>query len=79
MILFDDFTPWTFFVDLGIISLLFLIGKICRAKIKFLQQLFIPTSLIAGALGLAFGPNGLGWIPLSDQMGTYAAISIFFN
>ena len=76
MTLFENFTPWTFFVDLGIISLLFLVGKLCRAKIKFLQELFIPTSLIAGVLGLTFGPNGLGWLPLSDQTGTYAAILI---
>lgn len=33
-------------------------------------------SLIAGLLGLAFGPNGLGWIPLSNDLGTYAAILI---
>ena len=32
--------------------------------------------MIAGLLGLAFGPNGLGWIPLSNDLGTYAAILI---
>ena len=38
--------------------------------------MFIPPSLIAGLLGLAFGPNGLGWLPFSNELGTYAAILI---
>ena len=70
------FTPWTLFTDLGFVSILLLIGKIIRVKVKFIQQLFIPPSLIAGLLGLTFGPNGLGWIPLSSEIGTYAAILI---
>lgn len=76
MILFENFTPWAFFVDLGLISLLLLVGQILRAKVQLIQQLFIPPSLIAGLLGLAFGPNGLGWLPFSNELGTYAAILI---
>ena len=76
MIDLTQFTPWTFFTDLGIISILMLIGKVIRVKVKLIQQLFIPPSLIAGLLGLAFGPNGTGWIPLSDELGTYSAILI---
>ena len=47
-----------------------------RVYLKFIQKLFIPPSLIAGLLGLTLGPNGLGWIPFSDNLGTYAAIFI---
>lgn len=72
----DVFTPWVLLTDLGIISALILVGKFIRVKVKFIQQLFIPPSLIAGVLGLAFGPNGLGWLPLSGSMGTYAAVLI---
>lgn len=72
----SEFTPWTFFVDMGLISFLMLIGKIARVKIKLIQKLFIPPSLIAGILGLAFGPNGLGWLPFSGNLGTYSAILI---
>lgn len=72
----SEFTPWTFFVDMGLISFLMLIGKIARVKIKLIQKLFIPPSLIAGVLGLAFGPNGLGWLPFSGNLGTYSAILI---
>lgn len=76
MIDLSTFTPWTLFTDLGFIFILMLIGKIIRVKVKWVQQLFIPPSLIAGLLGLLFGPNGLGWIPLSDDIGTYSAILI---
>ena len=72
----DVFTPWVLLSDLGIISALLLVGKFIRVKVKLIQKLFIPPSLLAGVLGLAFGPNGLGWLPLSGSMGTYAAVLI---
>ncbi len=71
-----QFTPWTLLTDIGFISILLLLGKVIRVKVKVIQQLFIPPSLIAGILGLAFGPNGLGWIPFSGNVGTYSAILI---
>lgn len=73
-----EFTPWTLFVDIGIISTLLLVGKLMRVKLKFMQKLFIPPSLVAGFLGLALGPNGLDVLPLSHNMGTYAGILIAF-
>ena len=72
----NPFTPWTLFVDAGIIAILLLIGKLIRVKIKWVQQLFIPPSLIAGFIGLALGPNGFHCIPLSENTGTYAGILI---
>lgn len=76
MTLFDTFSPWAFFVDLGLMSVLLLFGQVLRAKIKLIQKMFIPPSLIAGILGLTFGPNGLGWLPFSGELGTYSAILI---
>ena len=76
MTLFENFTPWAFFVDFGLISILLLIGQLLRAKISLIQRMFIPPSLIAGVLGLALGPNGLGWLPFSNELGTYASILI---
>lgn len=73
-----DFTPWTLFVDTGIISVLLLLGKLMRVKIRFIQRLFIPPSLLAGFIGLSLGPHGFGIIPLSTQTGTYAGILIAF-
>ena len=74
----ESFTPWTLFVDIGIISLLLLAGKLMRVKIKWIQQLFIPPSLLAGFIGLACGPHGFDILPISEQTGTYAGILIAF-
>lgn len=71
-----NFSPWVLFTDMGVILGLLLIGKLIRAKVKLVQRLFIPPSLIAGILGLIFGPNGLQWLPLSNNVGTYSAILI---
>ena len=71
-----NFTPWVLFSDAGIICGLLLIGKLLRVKIRLIQKLFIPPSLLAGLLGLTFGPNGLGWLPLSSNVSTYSALLI---
>jgi glutamate:Na+ symporter, ESS family len=63
-------------IDLGLISLLLLVGIVLRAKVRFLQKLFIPASFIAGMLGLTFGPNGLGILPFSDMIADYPTILI---
>ena len=68
------FTPWTLLVDVGILSILLLVGKILRAKVRWIQRLFIPPSLLAGFTGLILGPEVLGWLPLSGHLGTYAGI-----
>lgn len=72
----NEFSPWTLFTDTGLIALLLLTGKLLRIKVRLVQRLFIPPSLLAGFLGLALGPGGLGWLPFSHQLGTYAGILI---
>lgn len=72
----EAFTPWTLFVDVGIVAALLLVGKLIRVKVKAIQKMFIPPSLIAGFLGLLLGPEGLDWLPFSGQLGTYAGILI---
>ena len=76
MITSTDFTPWTLFTDFGFISLLLLIGKYLRVKVRWIQQLFIPPSLIAGILGLYLGPNALDILPFSSYLSEYSAILI---
>ena len=71
-----NFTPWTLIVDVGLISVLLLLGKLLRAKLRFIQKLFVPPSLLAGFAALILGPELLGWIPLSDNCGTYSGILI---
>lgn len=48
MIDLTQFTPWTLFTDLGFISILLLVGKFIRVKVKLIQQLFIPPQLDRG-------------------------------
>lgn len=71
-----EFSLWYILQDLGVISLLLLIGVFLRAKIKMIQSLFIPASILAGALGLALGPNGLNIVPFSPLIGDYPSILI---
>lgn len=71
-----DFSPWTILIDLGIVSLLLMLGTLLRAKIKFIQSIFLPASIIAGFIGLALGPNGFDILPFSTNIGTYPSILI---
>lgn len=72
----EQFTAWSVLVDAGLIGALLAVGTLARAVITPLQTLMIPASVIAGILGLALGPNGLGWLPFSPQLGTYGSILI---
>lgn len=65
-----------FVIDFAFASILVLIGQFLRSNLKIFQKFFIPASVLAGFLGLIFGPNGLGWIPFSEAMGGYAGLLI---
>lgn len=69
-------TPWQLFIDLGLAAVLLLIASLLRAKVRPVQRMFLPASVVAGLLGLAVGPNGAGWLPLSDAFGSYPGILI---
>ena len=71
-----DFSPWILFTDIGLIALLLIVGTIIRAKVGFVQRMFLPASIIAGILALILGPNGIGILPFSDQIVTYPSILI---
>jgi ESS family glutamate:Na+ symporter len=71
-----EFTPNTLLVDLGLIGILLVFGTLLRATVKPLQTMMVPAGVIAGIAGLVLGPNVLGWLPFSDQLGTYTSILI---
>lgn len=71
-----EFTIYNLLVDLMLASGLVLITKLIRVKVKLFQEMFIPTSLIARLLGLAFGQYGLGILKFSDQIGSYSALLV---
>lgn len=67
-----EYTYMSFLMDFSYMSILLIIAQFMRAKIKFLQNFFIPASLLAGLLGLFLGPQFLGLIPWSGSIGSYA-------
>ncbi len=62
-----EFTPLSLLYDFCIMSLLLFIGKVMRSKIRFFQNIYIPSALIAGILGVIGGPYGWKIIPLVNM------------
>ena len=52
-------------IDFCIISGLLVIAHLLRAGIPWLSRFLIPTSMIAGLIGLALGPGGYDLLPFS--------------
>lgn len=63
-------------IDVAIASILILAGQLIRAKVPIFQKFFVPASMIAGFIGLALGSQGLGVLPFSDSIGSYAGVLI---
>lgn len=71
-------------IDFCIISGLLVIAHLLRAGIPWLSRFLIPSSMIAGLIGLALGPGGYDLLPFSRGedgaalLGTYPGILIVF-
>jgi ESS family glutamate:Na+ symporter len=50
-------------LSICLLGVFLLLGKIMRVKIKILQHLFLPSSIIAGFVALAMGPFGFNVFP----------------
>ncbi|MBS6915107.1 MAG: sodium:glutamate symporter [Clostridium sp.] len=61
-----------FLLDFAIASLFIMIGQLIRAKVKLIQQFFVPASMIAGFIALALGRQGLDVLPFSEEIDSYA-------
>ncbi|KOS66249.1 sodium:glutamate symporter [Lysinibacillus contaminans] len=72
----NEYSIWALMIDISIVSGLLLVGTILRAKITWIQSLFLPASIIAGFIGLALGPSGVKILPFSDQFATYPGLLI---
>ena len=71
-----EFNAYSMLVDFMWAGIFLFIAKILREKIKVLQSLFVPVSLLAGFIGLALGQNGFGVMQFSSQFGSYAGLLI---
>lgn len=72
----EEFSIWALMIDISIISGLLLLGTVLRAKIKWIQSLYLPASMIAGFIGLGLGPSGLNLLPFSNQFASYPGLLI---
>lgn len=64
--------------DVACMSLLLVIAKVIRSKVRIVQRLYIPSALIAGGLGLIGGKQFLNVLPFSSEISNYAGILIAF-
>lgn len=60
-------------IDAGLLAALLLIGVLLRSRIRLFQKILLPSSLIAGFVGLLFGPQAIGLIP-ADTVATWSGI-----
>ncbi|SHG50408.1 sodium/glutamate symporter [Ornithinibacillus halophilus] len=59
---------WALVIDFILISLLIVIAAVLKARIPLLRKMIVPTSMIAGFLGLIFGPEILGILEFNKDM-----------
>lgn len=76
-----EFGPYAMLMDFAIMSVLLFVSQIIRAKVKLVQDLYLPTALIAGFLGLFLGRGTLEYLlpalapyalPFSGEISAYA-------
>ena len=73
---FKEFTASAMFLDFFWASLLLFVGQLIRTKMKVLQNLFIPASVVAGFLGMFLGDQFANIIGFSKQVGGYSSVLI---
>ena len=71
-----EYTPYSFLIDFAFASLFIFIAQLMRGKIKFLQNAYVPSSVIAGFLGLICGNQFLGFANLSSSADQYPYLLI---
>ncbi|RPF51063.1 S-layer homology domain-containing protein [Aquisalibacillus elongatus] len=59
---------WSFVTDFIFLSVLMVLAAIIKARIPAMRRLIIPTSMIAGFIGLLMGPEILRLIPFDVDM-----------
>ena len=71
-----NFTASTMLMDFCIMSGFLFIAQMLRSKVKFFQNFYIPSSLVAGFLALFSGKQFLNIVPFSGQSGSYAYLLV---
>lgn len=71
-----EYSVFDLLVDVGLISVLLIVGTFMRRHFAWFRSLLIPAPITAGLLGLLFGPEVLGIMPFSDALGDYSTLLI---
>ena len=71
-----EYSVFDLLVDVGLISILLIVGTFMRRHFAWFRSLLIPAPITAGLLGLLFGPEVLGIMPFSDALGDYSTLLI---
>lgn len=61
----------SYLLDFMILNMFLGLGWIVREKVKLLQRIFMPSSVIGGVLLLVCGPQVLNLVPISSMIGKY--------
>jgi glutamate:Na+ symporter, ESS family len=59
---------------LSVLGLILLVGTFIRLKVSIFKKYFIPASLIAGVVGILFGPYGLDVLP-KEMVATWGSLA----
>ncbi len=70
--------PYDLLMDFAIMSILLFIAQYLRAKVRIVQKLLLPSSLIAGFMGLFLGPQFLNVLPFTTSISSYAYLLVVF-
>lgn len=62
--------------DFCVMSALLVVAKLIRSRVSFIQKFYIPSSLLAGVIGLLCGKYFLNILPFSSEIGNYSSILI---
>lgn len=69
-------TAYDLLLDFAIMSLLLFAAQFLRAHIKILQKSLLPSSVIAGFIGLILGPQFVNVLPFSSAVSSYSGVLI---
>lgn len=67
---------YTILIDFALAALLIMLGQLIRSRVTFTQKFFIPSSMIAGFIGLILGPHILNILPFSENINSYPGVLI---
>lgn len=71
-------TPYQMLMDFAIMSILLFFAQLLRAKVGLVQKFLLPSSLLAGFMGLFLGHQFLNVLPFSKSCGSYPYMLVVF-